>query len=105
MSISSVNINPTASIVLGFSKGGNTATGVKPLGTSANESARVGIRMFVGKPPPPRAPTGVDPTGAEPDCYKSLLKVRLEYYLFFKPQGTVQIFRFKSFNFWTPTTL
>ena len=67
---SPVKINPIASLVLGFSNGGNTATGCKALfGSRANESPKVGIRMFVGKPPPPRPPTGVEPTGAEPaDC-------------------------------------
>ena len=65
ISASSVKINPTASIVLSFSKGGNTATGCKPNGSKANESATV-VVTIVGKPPPPIAPTGIEPTGGEP---------------------------------------
>ena len=36
MSVSSVKINPTASFVLGFKKGGKTDTGCNPLGRRAN---------------------------------------------------------------------
>ena len=61
-------MSPTASLVLGFSKGGKTATGKEPAGSKAKESANVGVKTF-GNPPPPKAPTCVDPGGAVA-CYE-----------------------------------
>ena len=62
---SSIKVNPTASIVLSVKKGGNTATGCNPFGSKANERATVAVTS-VGKPPPPIAPTGIEPTGGAP---------------------------------------
>ena len=62
-------MSPTASLVLGFSKGGKTATGKRPSGSKANEAAKVGIVKALGNPPPPKAPTCTDPGGATA-CYE-----------------------------------
>ena len=54
-------------------KGGKTATGVNPSGTSAKDNDAVEIPASVGEPPPPTAPGRVDPGGALPCSVKATL--------------------------------
>ena len=41
------------------------------MGSRANERANVAVAT-VGKPPPPTAPTGIEPAGAEPEPCKNI---------------------------------
>ncbi len=63
---SSENITATAGTVLVRINGGNTATGVRPAGTSAKACAVAGLVKSVGEPPPPGSPGWVLSGGASP---------------------------------------
>ena len=63
---SSENITAIAGKVLGVSKGGNTATAVKPAGTKATAEAATGLPTTLGDPPPPGDPGAGEPGGAPP---------------------------------------
>ena len=63
---SSENITAIAGKVLGVTKGGNTATAVKPAGIKATAEAPAGLATTFGDPPPPGDPGGGDPGGALP---------------------------------------
>ena len=63
---SSENITAIAGKVLGVTKGGNTATAVKPAGIKATAEAPARLATTFGDPPPPGDPGGGDPGGALP---------------------------------------
>ena len=63
---SSENITAIAGKVLGVSKGGNTATAVKPAGTKATAAAATGLVAMLGDPPPPGASGVGEPGGVFP---------------------------------------
>ena len=52
-------------------KGGKTATADNPIGTRANDKARVVISVSVGKPPPPAVPAATEPP---PDFFLKRIK-------------------------------
>ena len=56
------------------------------MGSRANERASVAVAT-VGKPPPPIAPTGIEPAGAEPEPYRNNFGLNI-IGLLVHPRGT-----------------